>query len=69
MREVFIEFTPEGVVVYRPGTFAAAATFPTIEEALALARAEWPDLGIRVILSRDVRAMVNVTLPKCAHCG
>ncbi len=69
MSEVFIEFTDAGVVVYRPSSLIAVATVLTLEEALALARAEWPDFGIRVVFSLNVRAMVTITPPECAHYG
>ena len=44
----------EEVVIYMPGTTNVAITCPTIEAALAHARAEWPANGIRVITSVDI---------------
>ena len=69
MKEVCIEFVDAEVVVYEPSSSVVVTTKPSLEEALAFARVEWPDLGIRVVFSRDVRELLSQSSPKCAHCG
>ncbi len=59
MKEVCIEFVDEEMVVYEPGTSVVITSEPSLEDALAFARAEWPDLGIRVVFSRDARELIN----------
>jgi hypothetical protein len=49
---VYVEqVQPHEYVVYRPGTLDVGQTFPTREDAIAFARAEWPDFP--VILVRE----------------
>ncbi len=55
MRETYVECMDHEVLVYVPGTTEVAIATPSLEEALAFARAEWPDLGVRVILPKDAR--------------
>ncbi len=69
MVEVFVEIVDGEAVVYRPGTPDVVKIKPTFEDALAFARAEWPDLGIHIFCSRDVEKLVGQLPPKCAHCG
>ncbi len=69
MNEVYIEFVDAEVIVYEPGTSVVVTSKPSIEEALAFARVEWTDLGIRVVFSRTVRELLNHSSSKCAHCG
>ncbi len=68
MRETCVEFMGDEVVVYFPGTSDVAITKPSLEEAFAFARAEWPDLGVRVILSKDIRDLIPQFPPKCSLC-
>ncbi len=53
LQEVFIEFVGHEVVVFRPSTTEVVIVKSAFEDALAFARAKWPDLGIRVIKSKD----------------
>ncbi len=53
MQKVCVEFVVGEAVVYRPGTSEVVTTTPSLKDALAFARAEWPNLGVRVILSKN----------------
>ncbi len=68
MVEVFVEIVDGEAVVYRPGMSDVVKINPTVEDALAFARAEWPDLGIRVIISKEVRDLITRFPSKCVHC-
>ncbi len=68
MLEVCIELAGAGVVVYRPGTTEVTATLPSREDAIAYARAEWPALGIRVVVTRGARGLALQLPPRCVHC-
>ncbi len=59
MIDVFVEIVAGEAVVYRPGTPDVVKIKPTLEDALAFARAEWPDLGIRVIFPKDVHDLIT----------
>ncbi len=52
--EIFVEIVDGEAVVYRLGTPDVVMIRPAFEDALAVARAEWPDLGIRVISCKDI---------------
>ncbi|OLS14839.1 MAG: hypothetical protein RBG13Loki_1521 [Promethearchaeota archaeon CR_4] len=54
IHQVFVEIIDVGVVVFHPGTSEVATEKSTLDEALAFARAEWPDCGIRVVRSVNV---------------
>ncbi len=69
MEEVSIEIVGSDVIVYRPGTSMVTLTVLALDEALALARIEWPDFEIRVIVSTDVRDLIKQLPAKCAQCG
>ncbi len=68
MRETYVEFMDHEVLVYFPGTTQVAITTPSLEEALAFARAEWPDLGVRVVLPKDACDFITQCPPKCPQC-
>ncbi len=68
MQEVFVGFVDREIVVYRPGTAEVAMVTSSLDEALAFARGEWPDLGIRVILSEDAWDHFAHFTPRCADC-
>ncbi len=69
MAEVCIEYVEGEVVIYHPGTMVVTNKCSSLDEALAFARGEWPDLGIHLITSMDVGMLLDQTPPKCAHCG
>ena len=62
MLTTFVESCEVGFVVYVPGTTCIAETFPTLEDTLTFARAEWPVNDIRIIRSVDARE-IGSTLP------
>ncbi len=68
MKEVHVECMDHEVLVYVPGTMEVAIATPSLEEALAFARAEWPDLGVRVILPKDACDFIMQWPPKCPQC-
>ncbi len=68
MVEVFVEIVAGEAVVYRPGTPDVVKIKLTLEEALAFMRAEWPDLGIRVIISKDLADLITQFPSKCVQC-
>ncbi len=68
MVEVFVEIIAGEAVVYHPGTADVVKIKPTFEDALAFARTEWPDLGIQVVNSRNIRDLIIEFPSKCTHC-
>ncbi len=69
MQVVYIELVEAGVVVFRPGTEVVVAILPSREAAITYARAEWPGLGIRAVVTKSIRKLYRELPLKCVHCS